>query len=522
MTNILLTFQDFQQAISENKKAEFIQQAIADKKASNEFQDAKTAQAYYARKNVAIMKRLGYLERVRGMKVNVTFHKLCSGFFPMFVKQLSQYLLGNGVSIDEKIKEKLGRKFDNTLQKMGIYALVDGACWGFWNKDTLMPFRIADNGGYNGFFVLPDELTGEPMVGIKFSQIDSDKPMVVELFEADGITKYKTDDKTLIETTPKTAYIQTVRRDAISTETIGEDNYCVLPIFPLYANELHQSELDNGLKGLIDAYDFVLSDLIDDITQNEGMYKVVKNFGGAELSDLLNELMLTKSTYTDSKDTGVDINAIEVPYQAKQTALTNIRNQAYSDFMALDMSALTGGSLTNVAINVAKTNLDLKTDIFEWQVADFVENILDLIGVTDYDVIKFKRRTITNDSETVTNYSAMMMDGYIDVEWAIDNNPLIADEDRKDLKERLSFAEMAQAEATFSLGEEPDATDTEIIDKAEQVASKTLTGIQTTSLIGVIEKYTAGSLTLRQAINIVSVSIGVTAEEARRIIEGLG
>lgn len=57
--------------------------------------------------------------------------------------------------------------------------------------------------------------------------------------------------------------------------------------------------------------------------------------------------------------------------------------------------------------------------------------------------------------------------------------------------------------------------------ETEQMVGKTLTGIQTTSLIGVIEKYTAGSLTLQQAINIISVSIGVTAEEARKIIEGL-
>ena len=56
---------------------------------------------------------------------------------------------------------------------------------------------------------------------------------------------------------------------------------------------------------------------------------------------------------------------------------------------------------------------------------------------------------------------------------------------------------------------------------AEDVASKTLTGIQTTSLIGVIEKYAAGALTLQQAINIVSVSIGVTKEEARKLVEGL-
>ncbi len=59
-----------------------------------------------------------------------------------------------------------------------------------------------------------------------------------------------------------------------------------------------------------------------------------------------------------------------------------------------------------------------------------------------------------------------------------------------------------------------------IVDDAEKVAGKTLNGAQTQSLITVVTQYQAGTLTLGQAINIISVSIGVTKQEAQELIEG--
>ncbi|WP_050697606.1 phage portal protein [Anaeromassilibacillus senegalensis] len=60
----------------------------------------------------------------------------------------------------------------------------------------------------------------------------------------------------------------------------------------------------------------------------------------------------------------------------------------------------------------------------------------------------------------------------------------------------------------------------DVVDTAEDVAGKTLNGAQTQSLISVIAQLQAGQLTEGQAVNIVSVAIGVSKEEARRIIEG--
>ena len=60
----------------------------------------------------------------------------------------------------------------------------------------------------------------------------------------------------------------------------------------------------------------------------------------------------------------------------------------------------------------------------------------------------------------------------------------------------------------------------DIIDSAEEAAGKTLNGAQTQSLIAVMAQYQSGALSLGQAINVISVAIGVSKEEAKKILEG--
>lgn len=66
----------------------------------------------------------------------------------------------------------------------------------------------------------------------------------------------------------------------------------------------------------------------------------------------------------------------------------------------------------------------------------------------------------------------------------------------------------------------PEPTESKVIESAEDAAGKTLNGAQTQSLISVIAQYQSGAISLGQAVNIISVAIGVSKDEARRIIEG--
>ena len=60
----------------------------------------------------------------------------------------------------------------------------------------------------------------------------------------------------------------------------------------------------------------------------------------------------------------------------------------------------------------------------------------------------------------------------------------------------------------------------DIVEAAEDVAGKTLNGAQTQSLITVVSQYAAGALSLGQAVNIIAISIGVSKEDAKNLLEG--
>ena len=139
---------------------------------------------------------------------------------------------------------------------------------------------------------------------------------------------------------------------------------------------------------------------------------------------------------------------------ARQAALDILQKQLYSDYMALSMEELTGGSLTNVAIETAMTNLNLKADRYEWQCFSFVQKVLRLLGV-ETEEIKFKRQTLVNRSETVADIG--LMRDYIDQETALKLNPYIEQEEIPEIMERLAAENVTVAPVPNEPEEDVDA-----------------------------------------------------------------
>lgn len=131
-------------------------------------------------------------------------------------------------------------------------------------------------------------------------------------------------------------------------------------------------------------------------------------------------------------------HTIEVPYQARQAALQLLRRGIYEDFMALDTDTLTGTQLTNVAIRTASAAMDMKADRWEWQVFRFVRELLRLMGI-DTEAIRFRRKTIANESETVADIAAMRPD--IDRRTALSLNPYLQPEEVERLMDDAAPAE---------------------------------------------------------------------------------
>lgn len=438
---VTYTWQDWLDA---QDKVQFIETVIATYKASREFKHALDAKAYFEGNNTNVLGK--YIVKAdvqtsvdsRGKRtrsnrrVQVEGNRLPCGFFRRAVLQENQYILSNGVTLDDpETKAKLGMGFDKALEFAGEYALVQGVSYLFWNSDHVEVIPAATDKA-SGFVCLLDEMTSEPRIGIQFWQISAFKPMYVRLFETDGVTIYIRDNKQMRIAQEKRSYVQTVLHDSLGEQIIAGENYSALPVIPLFANNEKTSELTPSIKRKIDAYDNISSDFADNLDRANDVYWVLNNFGGSiqqalEIMQQINELKIV-ANQSDGSGSGASAEprTIEVPYNARQTALEILRKEMYLDYMALDMDALTGGSLTNVAIRAAMANLDLKADIYEWQCFQCVQKILRIVGI-DTENITFRRQTISNDLETVQ--AIYMMRSDIDLRTALELNPFINADD---------------------------------------------------------------------------------------------
>ena len=396
------TFQDLV-ALGDNEQERmaFILQAINDHKSSEIYKTAIDAEMYYKHLNPTIMRAQKIVYDLMGkahIDVWSANNKVPSRYYFYFVTQAIQFLLGNGVSFgEEKTKDRLGKSFDGVVQEAAKDAMNGGVAFGFWNNDHLEEFSVTE------FVPLYDEENGALKAGIRFWQIDSNKPLRATLYEMDGLTEYirkKGEDITILQ--DKRSYVQIVARsEAGGTEILDGQNYPGFPIIPLF-NVNKQSELI-GNRETIDAYDLMASALVNNIDDANLIYWVIRNAGGMDDIDDLKFVQKLKTLHVAhlEGDEEVDEHQIEVPFQASEVALSRLRSQLFDDFMALDVKEIAGGAATATQIKAAYEPLNSKADMFEYQVTQFIDAILALIGIEDEPT--YTRSLIVNQQEMIQN-----------------------------------------------------------------------------------------------------------------------
>lgn len=447
------TYQDFLEATD---KKQFILSAIQDHKASSMYHIASDAEEYDKKKNVTILRYQKLLYTLSGQAVPDNYsanHKVVSGFFNRFVTQQALYLLGNGVTMSDEwksvpegtegskreivwdrrprsqhddgeyhyewfiqaksnAKERLGIDFDAKLQKIGHDALVGGVAFGFWNFDHLETFKLTE------FVPLYDEENGALMSGIRFWQVDSDKPLRATLYELDGRTEFiKRSGKDMEELAPKRSYRQiTVTSETDGTQIFDGGNYPGFPIVPLWGNPNHQSELV-GLREGIDCYDLIKSGFANDLDDASMIYWTLENTGGMKEIDLakfVERMKTVRAAVVGGSGEGkAEAHTINVPYEAREAMLDRIQHDLYRDAQLLDVDALSASAKTATEINAAYQAMDNKTDQFEFCVLEFLRGIFEIAGITASAT--FTRSKIINKTEEIQ--TIMTAAPYLDEEY---------------------------------------------------------------------------------------------------------
>ena len=404
----MLTFQDFEKA---DDKAKFVLSAISTYRNSDEYRMAEIADEYDAQRNVTIQRAIRKLYTASGAVTEdptVANNKIACNLFNRLNTQRCMYSLGNGVTfIDpyeaakgavDETKELLGRHFDHVLREAGYHALIHGWSYLFWDLDRVHEFTMRE------FVPLVDEYDGSLRAGIRFWQLDSNRPMNAVLYEQDGYTTYQTGTNGgLVETKPKTAYKVTYVYTEADDDALDviEENYSSLPIVRMYGSRLKQSTLV-GMREAIDSYDLIQSGFANDLSDCAQIFWLIENYGGMDDEDLAEFLEKLKLNHVANVDTAsgghVTPYTQEIPHEARKAYLDDIRARIYEDFGGLDVHTVAAGA-TNDHIDAAYQPLDENAADFEHWVSDAITQLLALQGIEDTPI--FKRQRISNQKEQV-------------------------------------------------------------------------------------------------------------------------
>ena len=387
---------------NERDRMEFVLKTISEHKRTADYLTAVDAELYYKHQNPTIMRYQKFVYNTFGQKVPDVWspnNKIASNWYNYFTTQAVSYLLGNGVTFGKKeaTKDKLGKDFDKIVQDVATHAKNGGVAFGYWNNNHLECFDLTM------FVPLYDEDDGSLKAGIRFWQIDDNRPLHATLYELDGLTDYvKKKDKDVEILKPKRAYKETTK----STKAEGVydrrgENYPGFPIVPLW-NVNRQSDLV-GNRGTIDAYDLMVSGLINNVSDGEFIYWILKNCGGMnEVDDakFIEQLKLTHTAHADGDDdASVEAHNVSVEFEATSEAVDRLTEQLYADFMALKVQDLSAGNKTATEITAAYEPINQKTDQFEHCVTEFINGILTLAGIEDEPT--YTRSQMSNQSETL-------------------------------------------------------------------------------------------------------------------------
>lgn len=437
------TWEDLKNA---GNKMDFTAQAISDYKTGRLYGEACTGYDYFRRRNTTILKYRKLLYTMSGEAVPDNFsanYKFCNGFFPIFVKQENSYLLGDGVTFnDDATKDALGGDmFDKELYNAGEYALWGGVSFLFFNLDHVEVFKATE------FVPLFGEEDGGLHAGIRFWQVADDKPLRATLYEEDGYTDYIWKEGKGEILRSKRAYKQIVTESvADGVEILNGENYPSFPIVPLWANREHQSELV-GLREKIDGYDLIQSGLANDLDDASQIYWTIQNAGGmddVDLAKFIERMKVVRAATVEGDGAKAEAHTLDVPYQARQAGLQDLRDSLYRDAMALDTDKVSAGNVTATAIQSAYESLELKCDGFEYCVTTAIDALLDLAGIEDMPT--YHRRKTTNMPEVTNMILAAAQ--YLDDETILKHLPFLNIDEideillRRDKEEASRYAEL--------------------------------------------------------------------------------
>lgn len=204
------------------------------------------------------------------------------------------------------------------------------------------------------------------------------------------------------EVTPLIPYKVKVYKSQISTEYV-QDDIEVLPIKVCKNNEKMTPDMTASIKSKIDILDIIESDLYNNIEEFSDVWLTVSADVDIDTANKIRE-SIRKTKTVVANESEVDIKTVQIPYEARQTAINLLKQELVEDSGIIDFKEIKGNA-TATEINARLYRLTQKVSDFEWYLDEYLTGVVriwQLYNNKNFDInITFQKLFIKNNLEAV-------------------------------------------------------------------------------------------------------------------------
>lgn len=393
-------------------------------------------------------------------------NRVSSNFHQLLVDQEAGYLTTKAPTIDvrnesdtEKVNDVLGDDFSLTLNKLVVDSANAGVGW--------IHYWIDDDDNFRYATIAPNQVTpiydttlNSKLIGIlrTYKSLDTDSGRyftVHEYWDDKKAYFYRTDSSD-----PTIIYPYTIIKsyDASAGYETGSSNILNhnagrVPFIAFPKNRYWRPDLLK-YKGLIDAYDDIYNGFLNDIDDVQQVILVLRNYGGTDLNSFIDNLKKYKAIKMNSAggdQAGLDKLTIDIPKDARESALAITRDNIFLQGQGIDPSKFDSTNASGVAIKMLYSHLELKaanTEAhFRQPLNELIRAIMHFLHISDADsrtISQVWTRTKIEDDSARAGMIAQLAP-YTSREALARANPLIDDweqelkDQKKDMQDADSF-----------------------------------------------------------------------------------
>ena len=359
--------------------------------------------------------------------------------------------------LDKKIREKLGNEFPAEARSLCLNACNTGRAWlHYWKTGSHLGDE-EDKGEFKYASIDPKEIHAEwgntadrELLWLLRhydyrDPTDGEKYEVYEYWDKEYCYCYrkKKEQTTLrgLREYPRFYYFSTETNDYKQTH-IYKHGFDRVPFICFRNNEYEMTDLE-PIKDLIDAYDLVNSQFVNDEEDFQKMIFILTGYGAEPPEDFLERLKRRKLVKLESNypektlQPSLETLAIEIPTEAYQTSLDLNKRSIYEQGMGMDVTDDDINYTSEAALDFKYSLLELKcaaTKIqFEKGFNILIKEVAKDLGYEDIDETLIE--TVWNDGKvrnmTDAVNNARLCLGFTSLRTALENNPLVRDVDEE-------------------------------------------------------------------------------------------